>query len=72
MTEEQSQSFLSLGNRGASNLPRGQAIYNAENGARDGNVEFAVDLISPEQLTAIVAKSNERNAMLAPLDRVRI
>lgn len=72
MTEEQSQSFLSFGNRGASNLRRGRAIYNATNGSKDGNREFDIDLISPVEMTAMIANANIRNATRASFDCLRL
>lgn len=72
MTEEQSQGFLSLGNRGAANLPRGRAVYNPGNGARIANLEFDVDLLTPADLKLIVTQSNARNAACDSFEIVRI
>lgn len=56
MTEEQSTSFLSLGNRVASNLDRGQAVYNNSNGESQGNKIIHINNITSDEILTIIKK----------------
>ncbi len=58
MTEEQSIRFLGFGNKAATNLPKGQAIYNPQNGDPKVNRKIKVNYIDGEELTQIISETN--------------
>lgn len=70
MTTDQSYGFLGLKNDSASNLERGKAIYNPQNGDPNFNKSIQVNYISEEDVDRIVQHSNNISAASEPFERI--
>ena len=64
MTSDQSNSFLSIGNTDASNLPVGEIIYNDSNGIKDANKHLTIQLRRKTEIISDVSLSNKNNNVL--------
>ena len=61
MTTDQSQGFLGMRNDAASNLERGMAIYNGQNGDARANKVVKVNFIDDKEIQNIIDRAKVQN-----------